>query len=126
MIFRLKNWNRCSKTPEYYNFKVNTKGFLPINPKVEQKRDQIRFSNKTRTSYNNQTRTSYSASNLDFNKTRTTYKLQNVPALKDEPYVNNIDNYRSSVKYELSFIKFPQEPVKYYSTTWEDVVKNHL
>lgn len=49
--------------------------------------------------------------------------MTDVPALKSEPYVNNIDNYRSSVKFELSYTKFPNAMIKYYSTTWEDVVK---
>jgi len=60
---------------------------------------------------------------LEFVKKITSYSLKNIPALKEELYVNNIDNYRSSVKYELSFTKFPESIMEFYSTTWEDVVK---
>ena len=115
------------QTPEYYNFKVNMKGFLPITPKTEKRRDNITFRNKTRSggegSVNPITTTTYSSSNLEFTKSVSTYNLENIPALKEEPYVNNIDNYRSSVKYELSYVKLPDTPIKYYSTTWEDVVE---
>ncbi|MDO5972282.1 DUF3857 domain-containing protein [Flavivirga aquimarina] len=113
------------ETPEYFNFKVNTKGFLMVTPKTEQRRDNITFTNKTRTTgnFSNSANTTFSTSKVEFNKSISTYNLTDVPALKEEPYVNNINNYRSSVKYELSYTKFPQSAIKYYSTTWEDVVK---
>ena len=95
------------QTPEYYNFRVTMKGFLPITPKIEIKGDKIRFK----------------SSFLEFAKTVSTYNLENIPALKEEPYVNNINNYRASVKYELSYRKLPNSTIEYYSSTWEDVVK---
>jgi len=112
------------ETPEYFNFKLNTKGYLVVTPKVETKNDKITFTNKERSGGGwEAVSTSYSSSNLDFIKTITSYNLSDIPALKDEPFVNNITNYRSAIQYELSFTKFPQSPIKYYSTTWEDVVK---
>ena len=115
------------EVPEYFVFKVNTKGFLPVIPKTETKRDKITFTNKARSGGTGMrdgvARTSYSSSDLDFTKKVSSYNLTNIPALKDESYVNNINNYRSSVKYELSYTKFPQSTIEYYSTTWEDVVK---
>jgi hypothetical protein len=110
------------EAPEYFNFKSNTKGFLSVVPKNETKNDKITFNYKERnTSMGGGT--TFSSSDLDFVKYVSSYDLSNIPALKEEPYVNNIDNYRSAVKYELSYTKFPQAPLKYFSTTWEDVVK---
>ena len=111
------------EAPEYFNFKVNTKGFLSIIPKNETKRDKITFKRKYRDGSLGGSPTTYSSSDLEFTKTITKYQLSDIPALKEEPYVNNINNYRSSVKYELSYTKFPNSIIKYYSTTWEDVVK---
>ncbi|MBJ6366574.1 DUF3857 domain-containing protein [Snuella sedimenti] len=115
------------EAPEYFNFKANAKGYLAVRPNNETKRDKITFKNKTRTGgngiYDGPARTSYQTSDLEYTKHISSYNLENVPALKEEPYVNNINNYRSSVKYELSYTKFPNSPIKYYSTTWEDVVK---
>jgi len=112
------------EAPEYFTFKVNTKGFLPVIPKKSTKNDKITFRDKTRGGAGfNTSSTSYSSSSLDFIKYITSYNLSNIPALKDEPYVNNIDNYRSSAKYELSYTKFPNSRMEYFSTTWEDVVK---
>jgi len=98
-----------------------------VTPKNESKRDKIIFTSKTRTGGNglhdSGVKTSFNSSDIDFTKYISSYDLENIPALKEEPYVNNIDNYRSSVKYELSYTKFPDGSLKYYSTTWEDVVK---
>jgi hypothetical protein len=43
--------------------------------------------------------------------------------MKDEAYVNNVDNYTSSLVQELSMTRYPQEPLKMYSTNWDAVVK---
>tara|TARA_R110001583_G_scaffold47553_5_gene148914 strand:- start:2019 stop:3998 length:1980 start_codon:yes stop_codon:yes gene_type:complete len=115
------------EAPEYYSFKATTKGYLSVIPKNESVGDKITFTEKFRSGGNGfndaGNRTSYNNTDVKFSKKVTTYDLNNIPALKEEPYVNNINNYRSSVKYELSFTKFPNSNIEYVSTTWEDVVK---
>ncbi len=114
------------EAPEYFNFKANIKGFISIVPKQSKKNDKIVITTKTRSTASFQgevASTSYSSSNIEFFKSVTDYNLSDIPALKEEPFVNSINNYRSAVQYELSYTNFPQSPMKYYSTTWEDVVK---
>ncbi len=113
------------QAPEYFMFKVNTKGFFPIHPKNETKSGFITLNNKTRTGTDGRsaTQTNFSSTKIDFTENISIYNLDNVLALKEEPFVNNINNYRSTVQYELSYTNFPQTPIKYYSETWEDVVK---
>ncbi|WP_298556076.1 transglutaminase [uncultured Algibacter sp.] len=116
------------ETPEYFNFKLNTKGFLFVKPEIKSVRGKIIFTNKTSSGGTGMNKTanttSYNNEVVEFENSISSYNLSNIPALKDEPYVNNINNYRSSVKYELSYTKFPNSIAKYYSTTWQDVVKN--
>lgn len=95
------------EAPEYFKFKLNMKGFLSVIPEKEIRRDNLRIGSTA----------------IDFNKECFEYNLVNVPALKEEPYVDNINNYRSTISYELSYTQFPESVPKYYSTTWEDVVK---
>jgi hypothetical protein len=47
----------------------------------------------------------------------------NVPAVKDEAYVDNIDNYRSTILHELAAVAMPNQPVKYYTSDWKAVAK---
>ncbi|GGZ73003.1 transglutaminase-like domain-containing protein [Algibacter mikhailovii] len=113
-------------SPEYFNFKLNTKGYMAVAPHVERKPGKITLNNKSRTggsSLTDAVRTTYSSENIDFITTVSTYELENIPALIQEPFVNNIDNYRSAVKYELSYTQFPNSGTENYSTTWEDVIK---
>ncbi|MES2411668.1 MAG: transglutaminase domain-containing protein [Bacteroidota bacterium] len=61
--------------------------------------------------------------NSKYPQIRTIYKLKNVPAFKDEGYVNNIDNYRSRIRYELASVKNSLGISENISTDWETVVK---
>jgi hypothetical protein len=96
--------------PEYLVYKPIQKGY--IFPKVTQ------VSNNTKMNYTYSTNptiglggtlTKGARSNeeLSFIETVTTYTASNLPAMKEEAYVNNIDNYTSSISHELSSTKYP-------------------
>ncbi|SNZ00855.1 DUF3857 domain-containing protein [Flagellimonas pacifica] len=125
----IKKLNAIMEAPEYFSFRVNMKGFLNITPKVSSKNGKIQIKNRVRQSSQGYSLsggnsvTKFSTSNIDYKIDTYHYDFNNVPTLKEEPYVNNIDNYRSGVKYELSYIKYPNSGPKFYSTTWEDVIK---
>ncbi|WP_406682753.1 DUF3857 domain-containing protein [Seonamhaeicola sp. MEBiC1930] len=84
------------KTPDGLNFNQTRKG-------------NILFYGKKSKSYNN--------------TNAINYELNDVPALKDENYVDNIDNYRAGVMFELVSIEIPGVVYKHYSSTWGDVAK---
>lgn len=104
----IKKLDAKFEAPEYFVFKLNSKGFLPVTPIKTSKNGDFRIGD----------------TNIDFTKECYEYNLNDIPALKDEPHVNSINNYRSAISYELSYTNFPQSTIKYYSTTWEDVVKS--
>lgn len=94
--------------PEYYKFKLHSKGYFSIIPQRTSKTGSI-FYNK-----------------ITFETEVYNFKQKNIPALKDdEPYVSNINNYRGGMKFELSSTDFLRigGDIKYYTTTWEDVAK---
>ncbi len=86
--------------PEFYGFKKFTTGYLPINLKE-----------------------SYVTS-YGFKRVSHKINSQNVPSFKVEPFSGNIQNYQSSVVYELGFIKYRNGRVRNYATTWEDATKD--
>lgn len=65
----------------------------------------------------------------DYNKTKSIsykqisafYKGNDIPALTKEPYIDNIDNYKGSIQHELERVRYPDQPVKDYTITWEGV-----
>jgi len=110
--------------PEYYEYKSNQKGYLTIGRTVEKNRGSIIINGKERVEGRMGTsRTEFSQDKIEFEETKTTYSAKDLPAMKDEAYVNNIDNYTSSISHELASSNFPNTPIKYYSTDWSSVVK---
>jgi hypothetical protein len=60
----------------------------------------------------------------DLGEIKHTYTIENVPAIKDENFVNNIKNYTSILKFELASVEYPNKPIENYSLDWNGVVKN--
>ncbi|MDO6490401.1 MULTISPECIES: DUF3858 domain-containing protein [unclassified Cellulophaga] len=110
-------------SPEYYNFKLNSKGYLGIYPKVTRVNSGITIKSKSREARGATVSTNFNSDKVDFFENKHIYNLVDIPALKEEPYINNIDNYRAAVKYELSSVQYPNSIPKYYSSTWKNVVK---
>ncbi|WP_428231477.1 transglutaminase domain-containing protein [Flavobacterium sp.] len=110
--------------PEYYVFNSRQKGY--VFPKITTVTNprSITFTNKERSGGGwGNTQTTFSTDKLDYTETQTTYLALDFPAMKDEAYVNNIDNYTSSVQHELSMTKYPNSQIKMYSTDWNSVAK---
>ncbi|MFX0557433.1 transglutaminase [Maribacter sp. CXY002] len=107
--------------PEYFVFKPIMKGYLAIKPKYGTKLGNINFTNKRR-SEGFSGPTSYSTNTLSYTINTTDYVMSDVPALKEEPFVNHMDNYRSAVNYELQYVQLPQSSRESYTTTWEQVI----
>jgi len=122
----VKKLHAIFEAPEYYSFKANTKGYLSVTPEVSEKTGILSYTTKNRSggyTSNRQVKAGFKETQRDYSITVYTYNLNNVPALHDEPYVNNINNYRSTVKYELSYTRSPNGSSKSYTSTWDDVAK---
>jgi len=78
--------------PEYLIYNTSQKGF--VFPKVTKK--QVQRSG-------------------GYEETVTTYKAENMPAMKDEAFVTNIDNYTSGIGHELSAVQLPMRYAGYYT-----------
>lgn len=56
-------------------------------------------------------------------ETSEVYKLENIPSMKQESFVNNINNYRAGISYELALVNLPGYVYKSFSTDWNAVTK---
>jgi len=109
--------------PEYYVFNSRQKGY--IFPKVTTLKNpkSITFNVKERNFGPGSAPTSFSTEKHDYIENQTIFTAVDLPAMKDESYVNNIENYMSAVSHELSLTKFPNSSMKEYSSDWNSVVK---
>ncbi len=113
------------ETPEYFIFKKRSKGYYSITPTERKKQEiyNIRLKSKAGGSFLTPMQTT-TDSKIIYTKKIEQYKAKNIVAIADsEPYISNINNYRGGVKYELSYIKYPNSNPKFYTTTWEDISK---
>ena len=109
--------------PEYFVYNPNFKGY--ISPKISSEKNNkaISYSHKQKVNKGIGLATASSIEKLEFSETNTTYLAENLPAMKAEAFVNNINNYRTSISHELSIIKFPNQPYKTFSSDWNSVAK---
>lgn len=118
----IKLINSKVEIPEYFIFKNVSQGFLPLNIVKSKRRSYISISSKSR-SGTHAVKTTFSQNKINFDLNMITCEKRNIPALINEAYVNNINNYRSLLKFELTATKFPNSIPKSYNTTWKDVVE---
>ena len=89
------------RTPKGFRFNQTSKGFLSFFPTRSTKTDH----------------------RLGMVVDICKYTLNNVPAIKAESYVDNIDNYKAGVMFELLSIEIPGVFYREYSKSWSDVAK---
>ncbi|MFD2940863.1 hypothetical protein [Flavobacterium notoginsengisoli] len=96
--------------PEFYIYKA-----LLLGTHTIENDSKIVMGSQNFTSEHGQSRS------MSYKQIDAFYSGKNIPALKEEPYVNNIENYRGSIKHELERVRMPEQPVKDYTLTWEGV-----
>ncbi|PBJ06606.1 DUF3857 domain-containing protein [Flavobacterium sp. ACN6] len=111
--------------PEYYIFSPRQKGYIFPKAVTTKNNKSIVFNSKERSVPTGlgAVKTEYSSEKVDYVELKTTYTAVDFPAMKEEAFVNNIENYTSSIAHELAVTKFPNKPIKEFSTDWNSVVK---
>lgn len=113
-------------TPEYFVYKTHQRGWVPYKVDSETRERTMSF----RQTEQMDTRTfgkgiqQTETREIKFKEDTYTVELDNVPALQEEAFVGNLDNYTTALQFEMSYIDIPGVPLKTYATTWEDVSKS--
>lgn len=89
--------------PEFFRFNINMKGYVRIKVAEDSSSEII------------------PQTNFSYNVRQIHATAENVPALKQEPYVWCMDDFRSMIDFELSQIAFPGAMVENFATSWKDV-----
>lgn len=95
--------------PEYFNYKRLMKGYLTPTA------TDSKTTNRSIIWVGSQ-----GTSSVNYTEYNTKYTFLNVPALKEEAYMNDISNYIAAIEYELGSIAFPQN-YKDFTTNWEKI-----
>lgn len=113
-------------SPEYFAYKTHQRGWVPYKVDAKSQERIMSFrttSNDMETMKSNGGIPQNSTREVKFKEDVYTVELNQVPAIKEEAYAGNIDNYTTALQFEMSYMDFPGSPLRTYSTTWEDVSK---
>lgn len=117
-----------TKIPEYYIYNAYRKGSLFPKEKIDKENRTLSYNlnaDKGAPGIGGAVRSSIpDYQSVNYVEIQTKFYLNNIPAIKDENYVTNVNNYAVAVQHELSGSNMPGAMFKSFSITWEDVVKN--
>ncbi|MDT0689111.1 DUF3857 domain-containing protein [Salegentibacter sp. F188] len=119
----VKHYYAKIRTPQMFGFRVLKRGSFEISPNSSVESRSLGFTYAGTGGYGTSTIRSNSA-RVNFQEIISEYQKENIPALKEEPFVNNINNYRYSIIYELTSTEFSEGNVKNYAITWEEVARS--
>lgn len=120
----VKKMYAAIEIPEYYVFNKKNTGYYLISPKQVVKDRSFTITNVVNTIERKELNKTVNRNKVSYKVMLDIFDTDNIPALKDdEPFVNNIANYRGGIKYELSSIKMPNSIPKFYATSWDKVTK---
>lgn len=108
--------------PEYYTYNYFNRGNIILNVVKEKKNRTINLLDNR--PLDKRIGGARNSEKIDVYENYTLINAKNIPAFKEEEYSNNIENYLSSVKYQLVSIQFPNQTVKSFTDSWEDVAKH--
>ena len=87
-------------TPQYFRFNINTQGYHSVIVKQSRR------------------------NNADYYDDVRTCVALDVPALKSESHVWNIDDFRTKISFELQAVDIPGYYYQSYASTWESINEN--
>ena len=95
------------EVPEYFYYKADTRGYERI---VTTKENTAQLFNG-----------GIGSSSINVPCHKWTFVSDDIPAIKDEPYLWCINDYLTCVEFELDGVKFPGSYFQSYASSWEDV-----
>lgn len=108
------------EVPQYLGYKTFTKGYTAV--KQNESREQKKFTFRYVPTQKVGSYAKTEESSLNTAMLKTIYTAENVPKIANEDYLNNINNYLTSIKQELEWTRMPEAAAKNFTKTWDDVI----
>ena len=101
-----------TEIPGYLYYKSILKGYVEVKMDSEYKSGSINYADKDSQTIS-----------MNFQSLNSTYKAKEVPAIKEEEFVDNMENYKASINNELEKVQFQGSEAKNYALTWDGVAQ---
>lgn len=102
--------------PEYFYYNVNMQGYERVNAKRKPVNETFQVSYKDDSGR-------LQIDNVRCSAEEITFVGENLPAIKNEPYLWALNDYITKVSFELQSIRYPWTTIKNITTTWADIDK---
>ncbi|MEZ4858580.1 MAG: DUF3857 domain-containing protein [Flavobacteriaceae bacterium] len=112
------------RTPEYLNYKNHRRGWIFYEVKQDSRERSLDYIYTRSALETNRAVASNEKQTIKFKENSYRVELNGVEPIIEESYSGNLDNYTSSITFELEFTRFPNSPFKMYATNWEAVTKS--
>ncbi len=111
--------------PEQFRFQTYHRGWIPIDVKTT--KGSKTFALMVRETVDDGStmgfaRQSTKTRRVDLEDVTYTIDMVDIPAIQEEPFVGNIENYMAGIQFELGSVK-TESGIQGYSVTWDDVAK---
>lgn len=103
--------------PEYFRYKINAGGYVPILQVAPQDINQSFYISSTNTSQ---------AGTVNARAVKTQYYAEDIPAIKNESYITTLRDYISRIGFEKTSANFPNQGYKDYTSTWPKIITELL
>jgi len=135
-IFNFQDWEFQSeiptlwseyraRIPEYFQYDKYMQGYISLVVNEETKSPAtITLMNKERTGERT-TQTTFSRDQINYMESRFQWVAKDVPAFKAEPFITTSKDYISKINFELASTQYPQQPIKRYMGSWDDINKQY-
>ena len=107
--------------PYYFGYSAYSKGYHPISQEKQVIKTFVNYSQSTSENNYGMVNLSTDTGTIEVQANKSTYVAKNVPKLKDEPFVNNYNNFMTSVRHEIAFTKNSSGQVRELTTNWRKV-----
>lgn len=109
--------------PEYFHYLQISTGFEPLAiNETSSLTKSITWLEKSREfGSRNNIQTSYSSNKVDYTANRYHWAVKDAPALKDESYVGNLNDYTTKIEFQLANYQYPGGQFHEILGTWDQV-----
>ncbi len=126
-LIPIKKFEMSIKVPEYYGFNKILNPRAAYIPKLKEIKTNrvVKINSKERIDRGgfSAVKTQFNSSEWRFAENVTEANLDNIPALKNEGFVDNLNNYRAKLILEYAYYKGSNGQIENYATDWNSVTK---
>jgi hypothetical protein len=115
-----------ARIPEYFVYEKYLQGYIKLD---------INESSEITTAINlhemtqGNSRTDFPRVNndrIEYQEQKYRWGAKDVPALKEEPFMTTYKDYISKINFELSYTKYPNQPMKNYMGSWAEINNRYV